>query len=282
MVTFPNAKINLGLTVTGKRPDGFHNLATVFYPVGLCDALEVIPAQDGITGFHSTGLPIPGDPGKNLCIVAYHLVSEDHRLPPVKIHLHKVIPIGSGLGGGSSDGAYCIRLLDSVFRLGISVEKMMGYARKLGSDCAFFIRNEPVFAFEKGDHFSPVHVNLSGYRILIVVPPVHVSTKEAYSLLTPGGSPGKSPLRSIVEGNIAEWKGKLVNDFESPIFVKYPEIERIRENLYRSGAFYASMSGSGSAVYGIFPEGPVPYKPPPGYFSWISGHRGAPGNSSIS
>jgi 4-diphosphocytidyl-2-C-methyl-D-erythritol kinase len=256
MITFPNAKINLGLKVLEKRTDGFHNIETIFYPVGLSDVLEIVPSKDGIFSFKTTGLPIPGDKEKNLCCRAFHLLSSIFHIPPVKIHLHKVIPIGAGLGGGSSDGAFSIKMLNDLFLLGLSDDQMMDYARNLGSDCGFFILNRPVFAFNKGDHFEPLELDLSGYRIEVVTPDIHVSTAEAYSMidLHAGSWTHGSPLKEIIRKPVVEWKKNLINDFEKPVFKKYPELERIKQDLYNRGALYVSMTGSGSSIFGIFPR----------------------------
>jgi 4-diphosphocytidyl-2-C-methyl-D-erythritol kinase len=248
MVTFPNAKINLGLYVTEKRPDGFHNIESCFYPVQWTDILEIIPAQT--FAFSSTGIAIPGDPATNLCVKAYQLMQKDYDLPPVHIHLHKIIPIGAGLGGGSADGAFTIKVLNSVFNLGLQIPQMEAYASPLGSDCAFFIRNEPVFCFGKGDQFEDIKVDLSQYFIGLVNPQVHVGTAEAYAGIRP-----KQPQYSIKETltlPLKQWKHRLSNDFETSVCSRYPQIIEIKDTLYEQGALYASMSGSGSTVYGIF------------------------------
>lgn len=255
MITFPNAKINLGLRILDKRSDGFHNIETVFYPVELSDVLEIVPAKDGTLSFTATGLDIPGKDEQNLCLKAFRLLSSIHHLPPVKIHLHKAIPAGAGLGGGSSDGACSIKLLNDVFDLGMTDDQMTGEARKLGSDCAFFIKNRPAFAREKGDRFEFLELDLSNYRIEIVTPAIHVDTGEAYAMAeawtgTPKHGP---PLKDIIAGPPGKWKELLFNDFEKPVFRKYPELMKIKQDLYDHGAVYASMSGSGSSLYGIFP-----------------------------
>jgi 4-diphosphocytidyl-2-C-methyl-D-erythritol kinase len=259
MIAFPNAKINLGLKVVNKRMDGFHTIQTVFYPVGLCDILEVVVANDGIFSFQSTGLPIPGDPNDNLCVKAYHLIAAEMTIPPLKIHLHKVIPMGAGIGGGSSDGAFMIKLLNDLFSLGFSEETMTRCATRLGSDCAFFIRNQAAYAEGKGDQLSTVDLDLSGFKIAIVVPDVHVNTREAYQWLDsheteqfPTGHDHTLHTKFPFPVNL--WKGELVNDFESVVFSRYPEIREIKELLCRKGAIYASMTGSGAAVYGLFKE----------------------------
>lgn len=273
MICFPNAKINLGLHVIGKRPDGFHNIETVFYPITLSDALEIIISDKEIFEFTYSGLPVPGDPDSNLVLKAVNLMSiADYPSPgpsparegryrypesgirhpafAIRIHLHKVIPMGTGLGGGSSDGAHAIKLLNDLWKLELTTLEMQDLARQLGSDCAFFIENHPMFASGRGDQFEPVDLDLSGYKIVVVVPPVHVSTQEAYAMVTPG-KPERS-LKEIIRLPVEEWKELLTNDFEKPVMNKYPVIQDIKEELYSRGAVYAAMSGSGSAVYGIF------------------------------
>lgn len=258
MIYFPNAKINIGLNIIEKRPDGFHNLETVFYPVSWCEPLEVIVAgkENNMGGatikFESSGIPISGDSRSNLCVRAYNLLSADFALPPVDMHLHKVLPIGAGLGGGSADAAFTIKILNDLFQLHLSAEKMQGYARQLGSDCAFFIENKPVLAYERGDVFVPVGLNLSGYYIALVKPPVHISTAEAYAGIHPR-KPERS-LKELIQLPVEQWKDVVMNDFEASIFTKYPQIETIKKELYSLGAIYASMSGSGSCVYGLFSD----------------------------
>lgn len=252
MICFPNAKINLGLSVTEKRADGYHNIETVFYPVLLRDALEIVPSEGGNTEIQLSGLPVPGNGSENLCLKAYHLLEKDYHLPPVKIYLLKGIPVGAGLGGGSSDAVNMIKLLNKTFLLNISSEKMQDYARQLGSDCAFFIENKAVFAYERGDMFRKTEVDLSNYHIAIVKPPVHVSTVAAYAGIKPG-----KPIHTVEEVihlPVSDWKGRLINDFENTVFAQYPEIKSIKERFYALGAVYVSMSGSGSAVYGLFNE----------------------------
>lgn len=250
MVQFPNAKINLGLNVVSKRPDGFHNIESVFYPVGWKDVLEILPAAE--TSFTSSGIAIPGDASGNLCLKAYQAVAKDFALPPVQIHLHKVIPIGAGLGGGSADGAFTIKILNSLFSLGLTEDRMEDYARILGSDCAFFIRNTPVFCYGKGDQFSPVQVDLNPYFIVLVNPQIHIGTAEAYAGIVPT-QPATS-VQEIILLPVSQWRGRLQNDFEKSVFAKYPAVEAVKEKLYNLGALYASMSGSGSTVYGIFEQ----------------------------
>ncbi len=248
MLTFPNAKINLGLRITDKRPDGFHTLQSCFYPVGWTDALEVIPAT--AFSFSSSGLPIPGDVSANLCVRAYTLLRTDYALPPVQMHLHKLVPIGAGLGGGSADAAFALKLLNERFSLGLSVAQLEAYARQLGSDCAFFVQNRPMYCTEKGDVFAEIAVDLSGYYVQLVYPNLAISTAEAYAGIHPRRP--ATPLRDQLLAPIETWRGTIHNDFEDSLFRVYPLLSEIKQELYASGAVYASMSGSGSTVYGIF------------------------------
>ena len=248
MIVFPNAKINIGLNVVSRRTDGYHNLETVFYPVKVKDALEVIESDK--FAFTSSGIEIPGYANENLCVKALELIRQEYSVPELAIHLHKTIPIGAGLGGGSADAAFFIKLLDQKFSLGLSIEKMEDYARELGADCAFFIRNEPVFARGKGDEFTSITLDLSKYYIVLVMPPVHVSTGEAYRGVKPAMP--QSSLKDLISLPIDQWKGQIKNDFEESVFKNHPSIRGIKSALYEAGALYASMSGSGAAVYGIF------------------------------
>lgn len=250
MLAFPNAKINLGLNVTGILPDGFHTIESGMIPVAFRDALEIIPSSGPHIEFRSSGLTIPGKEDENLCIRAYSFLKDDLKIPPVKMHLHKVIPMGAGLGGGSSDAAFTIKLLNGIFNLQLSRARMLDYAMRLGSDCAFFIDDKPVLASGRGDQFETVDLNLSGYSIVIVIPQIHVNTSEAYTWV-----PVKKPdetIPAVLKSSPREWKDRLVNDFEFPVFNRYPAILKIKEDLYKTGAIYASMSGSGSAVYGLY------------------------------
>lgn len=248
LIAFPNAKINLGLRITEKRADGFHNLQSCFYPVGWADVLEIIPADS--FAFSSSGLPIPGALDTNLCVRAYNLLKIDFNLPPVQMHLHKIVPIGAGLGGGSADAAFALKLLNERFELALSHEQLEAYARRLGSDCAFFIGNEPVYCLEKGDVFESIAIDLSGYYITLVYPNLAISTAEAYAGVRPRQP--ETSLREQIEVPVAGWRGTVHNDFEDSLFPKYPLLAELKQQLYDAGAVYASMSGSGSTVYGIF------------------------------
>ena len=257
MITFPNAKINLGLNIIEKRPDGYHNLETIFYPINLQDALEVTRRENNDKEYtlHISGAPLEGEPEDNLVVQAYKLLKKDYPgLLPVDIHMYKHIPAGAGLGGGSSDTACMIKLLNDKFSLGLSTERMEEYAVKLGADCAFFIRNKPVFATGIGNLFEPVELSLKGYHIILIKPDIFVSTRDAFAEIKPV-RPAVS-LKEIVKQPIETWKSSMKNDFEDSVFKKFPEIAAIKDELYDLGAVYAAMSGSGSSVYGIF-EAPI-------------------------
>ena len=252
MLAFPNAKINIGLNITSKRPDGYHNIESCFYPTPWNDALEIIPSSE--LKFTTSGLSIPGSEDSNLCLKAYHLLKEDFDIPAVHIHLHKVIPMGAGLGGGSADGAFTLKLLNDLFELGISSKQLEVYASKLGADCPFFIDNKPKIVRGTGDVFSDCPIDLTGKTILIKNPGIHIGTKEAYANVIP-----KEPLiriEDILIKNISDWKDQVNNDFEESVFPSHPEIENLKNDLYNLGASYASMTGSGSTVYGIFENPP--------------------------
>lgn len=252
MIVFPNAKINIGLNIVSKRTDGYHNLETVFYPIKTHDALEVVLSEE--MAFMSSGINIPGDAANNLCLKAYALMKRDFDLPPVKIHLHKNIPIGAGLGGGSADCGFFIKVLNEICNLNLSSEHLKNYARKLGADCAFFIDNKPVFAFDKGDQFEDLQLDLSAYYLVLIMPPVHVSTAEAYGGVQP--KPAELDLKSALKLPVEEWKNQIKNDFERSVFQYHPEISSVKEALYQSGALYAAMSGSGASVFGLFSKKP--------------------------
>ncbi|MBB6500013.1 4-(cytidine 5'-diphospho)-2-C-methyl-D-erythritol kinase [Pedobacter cryoconitis] len=250
MLAFANAKINLGLNVIEKRADGYHNLETVFYPVKLYDSLEITDAAE--TSCLVRGIDIPGDMTDNICLRAYRLLQHDFDLPAQQITLLKHIPVGAGLGGGSADGAFLIKLLNDKFRLGLSISAMEAYAATLGADCAFFIRDKPVFATGRGDQFTDLDLDLSGYFIVLVKPPVHVSTAEAYGGIQPAFP--ETGLKELIKLPVNEWNKYLKNDFEKPVFCKYPEISQIKDQLYHAGATFALMSGSGSSVFALFEQ----------------------------
>lgn len=252
MIAFPNAKINIGLNIIRRRADGYHDLETVFYPIRIYDALEIIPART--LEFEASGLGIPGNVQDNLCIKGYHLLKKDFDLPPVNIHLHKHIPIGAGLGGGSADAAFFISLLNKEFSVGLNNDQMRAYASQLGADCAFFVESKPVFAFEKGDKFEEVELDLSAYHLVLVMPPAHVSTAEAYRGVKPRAA--EVSLKELVALPVAEWKNFIRNDFEETIFKNHPVIRGVKAALYQAGALYACMSGSGASVFGIFKHQP--------------------------
>lgn len=251
MIVFPNAKINIGLRIVEHRNDGFHNIESIFYPISnLFDVLEVVKSQDKKVQFISSGIEIPGDSSSNLCLKAFHLLKDDFSLPSVNIHLHKNIPIGAGLGGGSSDAAFMLKLLNELFKLKLSSEQLISYAKKLGSDCAFFIVNKPVYAFNKGEDFEFVDLDLSEFDIQIKFPEINIGTAEAYARIVPKQS--NINLRELVTHSITDWKGTIVNDFEASVFPIHDKIGKLKSKMYTDGAIFASMSGSGSAVFGIF------------------------------
>ncbi len=265
MITFPHAKINIGLNVISKRADGYHNISTCFFPIGWKDALEILPSDED--KFSSSGLQIPGDSKYNLCVKAVELLRQDFKLPPVQIHLHKVIPMGAGLGGGSADAAFTIKVLNEIFQLKMDFDQMMVYASAIGSDCAFFIQDKPMVAKERGNIFEEITVPLEGYHLVVINPGIHVNTAQAYASLTPHQP--KSELAKVLDMPIESWKDYLFNDFETTVFKAFPEIKSIKNVLYKKGAVYASMSGSGSSVYGLFAD-KQDLKPelPPHYQIW--------------
>lgn len=255
MIVYPNAKINLGLNIVEKRPDGYHNIETVFYPIGLCDVLEVEPSETcSDYSFSSSGIPIDGDPEDNLIVKAYHLLRSGYQFPPIDISLVKQIPFGAGLGGGSADAAFMLKVLNKLFALKITPKRLEKLASKLGADCPVFIRNKPVFATGIGNVFTPIDLSLAGNFLVLVKPDIHVSTPEAYSLVKPVHP--EVSLLELMNRPISEWKNLVKNDFETSVFSRYPSIEKIKTQLYEMGAVYASMSGSGSSVYGIFENEP--------------------------
>ena len=253
MVTFPNAKINLGLDVVAKRPDGYHNLETIFYPVPLQDILEITVTEEEDAPdytFKMHNAVFEGDNNDNLVVKAYKILAADHKLPKVEMSLYKNIPTGAGLGGGSADAAFALKMLNEIACLNLSDEQLEAYAARIGADCAFFIKNTPAYATGIGNILSPTVCSISGYHLVLVKPDIHISTKEAYSLVTPAAA--ETPLTEIAALPVEEWKGKMKNDFEKSVFANHPQMEKIKEELYNMGAVYASMSGSGSAFFGLF------------------------------
>lgn len=263
MVVFPNAKINLGLNILFKRPDGFHSLESVFYPVPWSDILEIIPSKTGHFSF--SGIKIEGDFMENLCVKVYTALKDKYDLPAIQLHLHKHIPVGAGLGGGSSDAAFTLKLLNQIFKLGMSLEEQINFIRPFGSDCAFFIKNLPALAVEKGDCFEASPVSLLGKYIVLVYPDIFISTKEAYAGIQPK-IPAKN-IRDVMGDKIDSWSKSLVNDFEPNLIKKYPVIQNIKNQLYACGASYASLSGSGSTMFGIFESVPDLKNSFPKYYS---------------
>jgi 4-diphosphocytidyl-2-C-methyl-D-erythritol kinase len=252
MILFPPAKINLGLNVLRKREDGYHDLDTCMVPIPLCDVLELLPSAQ--FEYHQSGLTIPGATDDNLCVKAYKLLKDEYNLPPVYIHLRKEIPMGAGLGGGSSDAACVLTGLNSLFQLNIPTTKLEEYAARLGSDCAFFVKNESQIAHGRGEILSPCPLDLSGMYIKIINPGIHVGTKEAYNGVVP--NPDALAVEAIVSQEIEQWKGQLKNDFETSVFLNHPVLQEIKDKLYSEGAVYAAMSGSGSTMFGIYSSKP--------------------------
>ncbi len=254
MIAFSNGKINLGLHVINKRDDGFHNLETIFYPIPLNDSLELIVKgnnrNEGVD-FHSYGLPIDGSIDDNLIVKAYHLLAKDFSLKKADFYLLKNIPMGAGLGGGSSNAAFALKMLNEYFLLNLTNTQLEKYAAVLGSDCAFFIKNEPSFAKGRGEVLEPIAINLKGYYLVLVKPNIHVSTAQAFANVFKRGESNVS-LKKLIKQPVESWKGLIENDFEKTVFVHYPTIALIKEQLYANGAVYASMSGSGASVFGLF------------------------------
>ena len=268
MVLFPNCKINLGLNIISKREDGYHNLETVFYPLNITDALEIIPNQtsDPAIEFSASGIQINGATENNLCVKACLLLKKDFPgLPPVQIHLHKGVPAGAGLGAGSADAAFTLKLLNDKFDLKLTTSQLIAYAAQVGSDCAFFIINKTCYATGKGEQLEPFELDLSAYKFVIVNPGIHISTGQAFLSARPSEHEGT--IKEIVRSPVEKWKNELSNDFEQVIFKQYPSIAAVKDDLYAAGAIYASMTGSGSSVYGIFSKEKEPSLSfPPGWF----------------
>ena len=276
MIAFPNCKINLGLHITRKRQDGFHDLETVFYPLPLKDAVEITGSRKSEVGSQKpddvelslSGLPVAGEAANNLCVKAWHLLKRDFPdLPAIHLYLHKAIPMGAGLGGGSADAAFTLQLLNDKFKLGISPEKLLDYALALGSDCPFFLINKPCLATGRGELLQSISLDLSDWSFLLVYPDIHISTGWAFTQITP--SLPATPLSTLVQQPVHTWKEALFNDFEAPVCRLHPELGPIKDGLYAAGAVYASMTGSGSCFYGLFPKGKVPDRLFPLYKSFI-------------
>lgn len=254
MIVFPNCKINLGLHILRSRADGYHDIETIFYPVPFMDVLEITPqypsSKEPIT-LTTSGISIEGNPNSNLCVKAFNLLKKDFpALYSIQLHLHKVIPAGAGLGGGSSDASFTLKLLNELGDLQLTQAQLIHYASLLGSDCPFFIINKPCFATGRGEQLEEISLDLSSYQLILVNPGIHIETKKAFSEITTGIP--ETSIKDMIRLPLAEWKNKLTNDFEKNVFKSYPEIEHIKTGLYQSGAIYASMSGSGSTFYGIF------------------------------
>ena len=260
MIQFSPCKINLGLSILAKRADGFHALETVFYPVGLQDIVEIVPAK--LFAFSHSGISIPGEASTNLCVKAYHLLKADFpQISNVQIHLHKNIPMGAGLGGGSGDGTIVLKILNNLFNLNISKKQLLHYAASLGSDCPFFIFNEACHATGRGEILEPTSIDLSNYTIALVHPGIHIATSWAFQQLSPCIK--EKSILTIIKQPIETWKAELINDFEAPVLKANPLLEKIKNNLYQQGAIYASMIGSGSSLFGIFPKGTKIASPAP-------------------
>ncbi|MDR0953941.1 MAG: 4-(cytidine 5'-diphospho)-2-C-methyl-D-erythritol kinase [Rikenellaceae bacterium] len=265
MILFPNAKINLGLRVTAKRPDGYHDIETAMVPVpGLCDALEILRDEgDGCT-FSTSGIAIDAPAGKNLCVRAYDLMHSRYGIGGVKMHLHKNVPFAAGLGGGSADAVFALKMLGELFTLNISEDELEALAAELGSDTPFFVRNRPMIATGRGEKLTPCDIDLSAYRVVIVKPPVGVSTAQAYARIVPAHP--IQPLATLLAEDIGRWRESVHNDFEPVVFATCPELATIKERLYACGARYAAMSGSGSAIFGLFDHLPDELRFPADYF----------------
>jgi len=263
MIVFPNGKINLGLNIVARRPDGYHDLQSGFYPVPWCDVLEILPAAQN--SFQATGIPIPGEPGQNLVMKGWELLNNDFGISPITAHLQKNIPIGAGLGGGSSDGAFALKAMNELFSLGLSNHELEHYAQQLGSDCPFFIENRPAYVTGTGNVFQELACSLSGKFLLVAYPQVHISTGEAYAGITP--KQPKPDTLTVLHKPLTEWKGQLTNDFAENLMGRLPIIGNLCDQFYRAGAQYAAMTGSGSAVYAIF-EQPTQLDLPENYPAW--------------
>lgn len=263
MVSFPPCKINLGLRIVSKRPDGYHDLETCFYPVPWTDVLEVIHAPE--TSFAYSGHVIPGNPDNNLCVRAYEMLRRDFGIGPVSVHLHKILPMGAGLGGGSSDGAYMLRMLNSLFNLNLPSAQLLDYAAKLGSDCAFFILDGPMIGKGRGEKLTPCDPVLKDTYAVLLKPDLHISTADAFAGIVPRRPPNS--IDTVVKSDPASWKEEMHNDFEDSLFPRFPVLAETKKLLYDAGAYYASLSGSGATVYGLF-KSPPAFSPPASIAHW--------------
>ncbi len=252
MISFPNAKINLGLNILRKRQDGYHDIESCLFPVPLTDALEIIPSDS--FSFTNSGLTVDHNNGDNLCIKAYNLIRSRYDIPEVSMHLHKAIPMGAGLGGGSADAAFTLKMLNDLFELRINTDQLKAFAAELGSDCPFFIDNKPSLATGTGTDLAPLSLDLKGKYLALIFPNLSISTAEAYANVTP--SKPSTELREALALPATDWKNHVKNDFEASIFPNYPILGKIKELLYEQGADYAAMSGSGSTLFGIFDQKP--------------------------
>ncbi|MFY0685544.1 MAG: 4-(cytidine 5'-diphospho)-2-C-methyl-D-erythritol kinase [Cyclobacteriaceae bacterium] len=253
MITFPNAKINIGLYITSKREDGYHNIESCLYPIPWTDVLEIVPCKS--FSFEQTGLTIPGEASSNLCVKAYELLLNKFDIPTVQIHLHKIIPMGAGLGGGSADGAFTLKMLNQLFDLAIPIDELKGLSALLGSDCPFFIDNIPSVATETGTNLTPINLDLSNMYIGMINPNLHISTAEAYSGVTPKKS--EFDLCNLGELDIKSWQQVISNDFETSVFKQFPTLSILKQQFLKEGAVYSAMSGSGSTIFGLFEKPPA-------------------------
>lgn len=256
MLVFPNAKINIGLNILRKRADNYHDIQSIFYPIELNDVLEVVE-DNSVKNYEfvNTGLLIDAPVEKNLVVKVYETFKKEYKLPPVKIHLHKVIPFGAGLGGGSADASFMIKLLNDLFSLNISTKQMLVYAKSIGADCPFFIENKPAYVTGIGDILESINFSLNDYKIILVKPNINLNTAHIYSYIKPNEDVNN--LKNITNIPIEKWKDNIFNDFEKPIFNLNPQIKELKNNLYKKGAIYSSMSGSGSSIFGIFDKSTI-------------------------
>ena len=267
MIFFPNAKINIGLFITSKRPDGYHNLESVFYPIGLSDILEIKEKNRDDPGFINTGIQVDGALEENLCQRAFEMIRKKYPIPPVDFHLHKIIPFGAGLGGGSSDAAFTLKTLNRLFQLNLDTPTLKELAGQLGSDCPFFIENHPAFAWEKGNKLESIELPIQDKYLALVVPPFTISTPQAYRHVNP--LKREVSLNKILTSTpVEQWHQEIQNDFEASVFQQKPELKEIKSRLYREGALFASMTGSGSAIYGIFNDPPLLEEAFSEYYLW--------------